>query len=220
MGRLLCIITPLHRKTNRDYIGRMEDDKVHCMVKAKEYEFDYWDGDRRYGYGGYKYDGRWKAVAERMRDYYELPDNAAILDIGCGKGFMLHDFKDLMPECTVAGVDVSEYAIENAMESVKPFLRVVSAESLPYPDKSFDLVISINSIHNLPIDRLKTALREVERVSRSHSYITVDAWRNEEERKNLYKWVLTAETMMHVDDWKKLFDEVGYTGDYWWFIAD
>lgn len=209
-----------HPKTKRDYDKRSAEKTPEIVKRAKEFGRDFFDGDRKCGYGGYKYDGRWKAVAERMRDYYELPDNAAILDIGCGKGFLLHDFKDLMPECTVAGVDVSEYAIENAMESVKHFLRVVSAESLPYPDKSFDLVISINSIHNLPIDRLKRALREVERVSRLHSYITVDAWRNEEERKNLYKWVLTAETMMHVDDWKKLFDEVGYTGDYWWFIAD
>ena len=209
-----------HPKEKRDYDKRAAEKTPEIVKRAKEFGRDFFDGDRKCGYGGYKYDGRWKAVAERMRDYYELQDNAAILDIGCGKGFLLHDFKDLLPECTVAGVDVSEYAIENAMESVKPFLRVVSAESLPYPDKSFDLVISINSIHNLPIDRLKTALREVERVSRLHSYITVDAWRNEEERKNLYKWVLTAETMMHVDDWKKLFDEVGYTGDYWWFIAD
>jgi ubiquinone/menaquinone biosynthesis C-methylase UbiE len=209
-----------HPKTKRDYDKRAAEKTPEIVKLAKEFGRDFFDGDRKCGYGGYKYDGRWKAVAERMRDYYELSDNAAILDIGCGKGFTLHDFKDIMPECTVAGVDVSEYAIENAMESVKTFLRVASAESLPYPDKSFDLVISINSIHNLPIDRLKTALREVERVSRLHSYITVDAWRNEEEKSNLYKWVLTAETMMHVDDWKKLFDEVGYTGDYWWFIAD
>ena len=106
------------------------------------------------------------------------------------------------------------------MESVKPFLRVASAERLPYPDKSFDLVISINSIHNLPLERLKTALQEITRVSRGHSYITLDAWRNEVERENLFKWVLTAETMLHVDDWQRLFAEVGYNGDYWWFIAD
>lgn len=149
-----------------------------------------------------------------------LISNAAILDIGCAKGFLLHDFKELMPACTIAGVDVSEYAIENAMPSVKPFLKVASADDLPYPDKSFDLVISINTIHNLPLERLKDALREIERVSRGYSYITVDAWRNEQERENLFKWVLTAETMMHVNDWKKLFDEVGYTGDYWWFIAE
>jgi ubiquinone/menaquinone biosynthesis C-methylase UbiE len=106
------------------------------------------------------------------------------------------------------------------MLEIKPFLKVASAEKLPYPDKSFDLVVSINSIHNLPLERLKIALREIQRVCRGDSYITIDAWRNETERENLFKWVLTAETMMHVDDWKKLFNKVGYTGDYWWFIAD
>jgi ubiquinone/menaquinone biosynthesis C-methylase UbiE len=133
---------------------------------------------------------------------------------------MLHDFQEIMPNCSVAGVDVSEYAIENSMPSVKPFLKVASANKLPYPDKSFDLVISVNSIHNLPPELCKTALREIQRVSKDNSFITVDAWRNELERENLLKWVLTAETYMHVDDWEKLFPEIGFTGDYYWFIAD
>jgi ubiquinone/menaquinone biosynthesis C-methylase UbiE len=209
-----------HPKTIRDYDKRAAEKTPEIIKIAKEFGKEFFDGDRKCGYGGYKYDGRWKAVAARMKDYYGLPEEAAILDVGCGKGFLLHDFKELMPRCTVAGIDVSAYAIENAMPSVKLLLKVASAESLPYPDKSFDLVISINSIHNLPIERLKGALREVERVSRGHSYITVDAWRNDEERVSLFKWVLTAETMLHVDHWRKLFDEVGYTGDYWWFIAD
>jgi ubiquinone/menaquinone biosynthesis C-methylase UbiE len=207
-------------KTVRDY-NRREYEKTPEVIRiAKQFGKEFFDGDRKYGYGGYRYDGRWKSVVKRMKDYYDLPENSSILDIGCGKGFMLHDFKELMPNCTIAGIDISPYAIENAMPSVKPFLKVASAEKLPYPDKSFDLVISINTIHNLPLERLKNALREIERVSRRHSYITVDAWRTEQERGNLFKWVLTAETMMHVDDWKKLFEEVGYTGDYWWFIAD
>lgn len=209
-----------HPKTNRDYDKRALEKTPEIIRIAKQFGKDFFDGDRKCGYGGYVYDGRWKTVVRRMKEFYHLSETAAILDIGCGKGFMLHDFKELMPDCTLAGIDVSAYAIENAMPSVKPFLEIASAERLPYPDKTFDLVISVNSIHNLPIDLLKTALREVERVCRSSSYITVDAWRNEEERQNLYKWVLTAETMMHVDDWKKLFDEVGFTGDYWWFIAD
>jgi len=207
-------------KTVRDYDKRAREKTSEIIKIAKEFDQEFFDGDRKCGYGGYRYDGRWQAVAKNLRDYYKLPEDAAILDIGCAKGFLLHDFKELMPKCSVAGIDVSTYAIENAMESVKPFLKVASAESLPYPDKSFDLVISINSIHNLPLERLETALREITRVCRGHSYITIDAWRNELERENLFKWVLTAETMMHVDDWKKLFAEVGYTGDYWWFIAD
>lgn len=209
-----------HPKTTRDYDKRALEKTPEIIAIAKKFDKDFFDGDRKCGYGGYKYDGRWKSVVKRMRDHYNLPDNAAILDIGCAKGFMLHDFKELMPDCNITGVDVSSYAIENSMPSVKSFLRVASADKLPYPDKSFDLVISINSIHNLPLERLKDALKEIQRVCRGHAYITVDAWRNEQERKNLLKWVLTAETMMHVDDWKKLFEEVGYTGDYWWFIAD
>ncbi|MBU1196523.1 MAG: class I SAM-dependent methyltransferase [Proteobacteria bacterium] len=209
-----------HPAAHRDYDKRAAEKTPEIIALAKQFEKDFFDGDRKSGYGGYKYDGRWKAVAKKMHDFYSLPADASILDIGCAKGFLLNDFKEFMPDCTVAGIDVSKYAIENAMSSVKPFLEIASAENLPYPDNSFDLVISINSIHNLPIDRLKTALKEIQRVSRKHSYITIDAWRNETERINLYKWVLTAETMMHVDDWKKLFKEVGYTGDYWWFIAD
>lgn len=209
-----------HPKTVRDYDKRAREKTPEVIRIARQFEKDFFDGERKYGYGGFKYDGRWKTVVKRMRDYYQLLDNAAILDIGCAKGFMLHDFKELMPDCTVAGIDVSNYAIENAMPSVKPFLKIAGAENLPYPDKSFDLVISINSIHNLPIERLEVALQEIERVCRGHSYITIDAWRNEQERENLFKWVLTAETMLHVDDWKSLFEEVGYQGDYFWFIAE
>ncbi|MFC1508559.1 class I SAM-dependent methyltransferase [Candidatus Omnitrophota bacterium] len=209
-----------HPKTTRDYNKRAKEKTPEVVSIAKQFGRDFFDGDRLCGYGGYRYDGRWKSVVKRMRDLYKLPDNAAILDIGCGKGFMLHDFKELMPEATIAGIDLSDYAISNAMDSVKDYLKIASAEKLPYPDKSFDLVVSVNSIHNLPLEQLKTALREIQRVCRGDSYITIDAWRNEKERENLFKWVLTAETMMHVDDWKKLFLETGYTGDYWWFIAD
>ena len=209
-----------HPATKRDYDKRAAEKTPEIINLAKQFGKDFFDGDRKCGYGGYNYDGRWKTVVERMRSHYNLPDTAAVLDIGCGKGFMLHDFKEIMPDCSIAGIDVSEYAIENAMPPVKPFLKVASAEKLPYPDNSFDLVIAVNSIHNLPLEACKTALKEIERVSKANSFITVDAWRNEEERVNLMKWVLTAETYMHVDDWKKLFPEIGFTGDYYWFVAD
>ncbi|MHB8694537.1 MAG: class I SAM-dependent methyltransferase [Solirubrobacteraceae bacterium] len=209
-----------HPPANRDYDGRAREKTDEHREIAKRFGKEFFDGPRHLGYGGYAYDGRWVAVAERLRDHYGLAPDAAILDVGCAKGFLLHDFRQVMPGCTVAGVDVSEYAIEHAMEDVKPFLKVASGDDLPYPDRSFDLVVSINSIHNLPPERLKVALREIERVGRGAAYITVDAWRNELERENLIKWILTAESYMHVDDWKRLFDEVGYTGDYWWFIAD
>ncbi len=188
---------------------------------ARQFGKEFFDGERLYGYGGYSYHPRfWQATVKRFRDYYQLAENADVLDIGCAKGFMLHDFKELMPDLTVAGVDISQYAIEHAAETVRPFLRVGNARELPYGDNSFDLVISINTTHNLPLEACKQALREVQRVSRAHAFITVDAWRNEAERERMLKWNLTALTYMHVDDWKTLFAEVGYTGDYYWFIAE
>jgi len=218
----MCEINLLktHPGIKRNYDARAREKTPEIVTLAKKFGRDFFDGDRKCGYGGYKYDGRWQVVVERLKEHYSLPSDASILDIGCGKGFLLHDFKEMMPACRVAGLDVSDYAIENSMDSVRPYLEIASADSLPYADDSFDLVISINSIHNLPLDRLIASLKEIDRVSRRNSYITVDAWRNEQERINLMKWVLTAETYMHVNDWKKLFAEVGYTGDYWWFIAE
>ncbi len=143
-----------------------------------------------------------------------------MLDVGCAKGFMLHDFKELMPNLTIAGIDISEYAIQHAIETVKHFLRIGNTKELPYEDNSFDLVISINTIHNLPLEECKRALREIQRVTRKYAFITVDAWRTEQEQERLMKWNLTALSYMHVDDWKKFFAEVGYTGDYFWFIAE
>ena len=188
---------------------------------ARQFGKEYFDGDRLYGYGGYSYHPRfWKATVKRFRDYYRLAEDSSVLDVGCAKGFMLHDFKELMPKLTIAGIDISEYAIEHAIETVKPFLRVGNAKELPYPDNSFDLVISINTVHNLALEECKQALREIQRVSRAHAFITVDAWRTDDERERMMKWNLTALTYMHVDEWKKLFAEIGYTGDYYWFIAE
>ncbi len=188
---------------------------------ARQFGKEYFDGERLYGYGGYSYHPRfWQATVRRFRDYYQLADDASVLDVGCAKGFMLHDFKELMPNLSIAGIEISEYAIEHAIETVKSFLRVGNAKELPYEDNSFDLVISINTIHNLPLEECKQALREIQRVSRKHAFITVDAWRTGEERERMMNWNLTALTYMHVDDWKKLFAEAGYTGDYYWFIAE
>lgn len=188
---------------------------------ARQFGKEFFDGDRLYGYGGYSYHPRfWQATVRRFRDYYRLAEDASVLDVGCGKGFMLHDFRELMPNLSMAGIDISEYAIEHAIETVKPFLRVGNAKKLPYEDNSFDLVISITTIHNLPLEECKQALGEIQRVTRKHAFITVDAWRTEEERERMMKWNLTALTYMHIDDWKKLFAEAGYTGDYYWFIAE
>ena len=188
---------------------------------ARHFGEEYFDGDRLFGYGGYSYHPRfWQATVKRFRDHYHLADDASVLDVGCAKGFMLHDFKELMPKLTMAGVDISEYAIGHAVEPVKPYLRVADAKKLPWDDNSFDLVISINTVHNLPSEQCKQALGEIQRVSRAHSFVTMDAWRTEEEHQRLLKWNLTALTYMHVEEWKRLFAEVGYIGDYYWFIAE
>ena len=154
MGKLLNIVSLLHKKTQRDYIGRMTDNKVECMKVARKYGKDYWDGDRRYGYGGYKYDGRWSVVAKKLIEIYNLKENARILDVGCGKGFLLYEFKKLLPKCKIAGFDISKYAIENAKEEIRGNLFVHKAQ-YPYKfdGKEFDLVISITTLHNLKIGR-------------------------------------------------------------------
>ncbi|HEY0322897.1 MAG TPA: class I SAM-dependent methyltransferase [Pyrinomonadaceae bacterium] len=188
---------------------------------SRQFGYEYFDGNRMYGYGGYNYHPRfWQGVVRRIRDYYELADDASLLDVGCAKGFMLHDFKELLPNLSVAGIDISEYAIENALADVKPYLRVGNAKELPYEDNSFDLVLSINTIHNLPLEECKQALREIERVSRKHAFVQLDAYRTEEQKQRLEEWVLTCKTYMHVEEWKELFKEIGYTGDYYWFIAE
>ena len=188
---------------------------------ARQFGKEYFDGERLYGYGGYSYHPRfWQDTVKRFRDYYKLADDASVLDVGCAKGFMLHDFKELMPNLTITGIDISEYGIENAIETVKPYLRVGNAKELPFKDNSFDLVICINTVHNLPLEECKQALREIQRVTRKDAFVTMDAWHNEEEHRRMLQWNLTALTYMHVADWKKLFAEVGYTGDYYWFIAE
>jgi ubiquinone/menaquinone biosynthesis C-methylase UbiE len=187
---------------------------------SKQFGRDYFDGDRRYGYGGFNYHPRfWTDTVRYIRDFYELPEDASILDVGCAKGFMINDFRLLMPKARLAGVDVSEYAIMNALEDVKPLVRVGNAKALPFPDKSFDLVLAINTIHNLNYQDCKQSLREIQRVSARHSFVMVDAYKTEEQRIAMLNWVLTAETMLHVDDWLRLFGEAGYKGDYYWWTV-
>ncbi len=214
MGRLLNIVTPLHKRTRRDYLGRMQDDKIACMLKAKEYEFDYWDGDRRFGYGGYRYDGRWKVVAEQLIEIYGLQDGHRILDVGCGKGFLLHELKQLLPAAEVVGFDVSKHGIAGAPDAIRPYLfRYRAQDSYPWGDKHFDLVISVGALHNLRLFELRTALKEVERVGRQ-KYVMVESYRSEEEQFNLQCWALTAESFFDTAEWIWLYDHFEYTGDY------
>lgn len=208
-------------KSKRPIDERGELIKEEHRAVARKFGVEYYDGDRLTGYGGYNYHPRfWQETVKRFKEHYNLSESASILDVGCAKGFMLHDFKELMPEANIAGIDISQYAMDHALPSVRQYLQVGNAKKLPYPDKSFDLVICINTVHNLPLEECKQALREIERVSRGNSFVTMDAWRNDAERERLLKWNLTALTYMHVDEWKQLFKEIGYTGDYYWFIAE
>lgn len=214
MAETLEIFKSLHTKTKRNYLARMLDEKVYCMKVAKEYGHAFWDGDRRFGYGGYYYDGRWEVVAKKLIETYRLPENAQILDVGCGKGYLLYELHRLLPASRVVGFDVSTHAIVHAKEEIANNLFVHRAQD-PYPfsDKEFDLVFSMMTLHNLPVFDLKSALGEMERVAKN-KFLTVESYRNEEELFNLQCWALTCESFFRPDEWRWLFKQFGYGGDY------
>ncbi len=213
-------ISRLHTRTKRDYVERVaRGDKAACAAVAKQFGFDYWDGDRKYGYGGYRYDGRWAPVARDLIEHYGLTDGSRVLDVGCGKAFLLHEMKQLVPGLEVRGLDRSQYAIEHAKEEVRPFLVQGLAQELPFEDASFDFVFSITTLHNLYLYDLAKALREIERVKApgAGSYLVVESYRNEAEKDNLLNWQLTCEAFFTPQEWEWLFQHCGYTGD-WSFI--
>ena len=186
---------------------------------SRKFDKEYFDGDRMYGYGGYKYNERfWYETVRIFYDHYNMHDKFSILDVGCGKGFMMYEFLKLNPKLETKGIDISNYAKKNAHEKVKDLIEVGNATDLPYENNKFDLIISINTIHNLDLENLKKSLFEINRVSKKNAFLTVDAWRNENEKERMLAWNLTAKTYMHVDEWKKLFKECNYNKDYYWFI--
>ena len=214
-------ISQIHKKTKRNYLERVErGDKAECAGVAKQFDFDYWDGDRKYGYGGYRYDGRWEPVARDMIAHYGLKDGDRVLDVGCGKAFLLYEFKKLLPGLDIRGIDASTYALENAKEEAKPFLQQGTAQALPYDENTFDLVYSITTLHNLYIFDLAKALSEIERVRRGGAHVVVEAYRTEEEKANLLHWQLTCECFFTPEEWQWLYQEFGYTGDYSFIYFD
>lgn len=214
MGKRIALVTPLHKKTKRDYLGRMMNDKIACMKKARGFEFDYWDGDRKYGYGGYTYDGRWKSVAEKLISRYRLSPTAKILDVGCGKAHLLFELKKLLPKAKVVGLDISKHGIGDAPTLIRPYLIQYKAQdSYPWGDRYFDLVLSITTLHNLYLFELESAIRQIERVGKN-KYIVVEAYRNVEELFNLQCWALTASLFLTPKEWMWLYRTLGYTGDY------
>ncbi len=211
-------LSVVHKVTRRDYLARVNDPefpKAKAAELAKKWDYDYWDGDRRINYGGYRYvEGRWEKVARAMADHYGLKAGEKILDVGCGKGFLLYDFTKVVPGIEVFGIDVSEYAISHAKEEIKHRLRVGNAVSLPYPDKHFDYVYSLNTLHNLHNYELDPALREIERVSKKHKYVCVESYRNELEKANLLYWQVTCEAFCSPKAWEWWFRQTGYSGDH------
>lgn len=206
-------------RTKRNVSERGQTKTEQDRVIARQFGKEFFDGDRKNGYGGFSYHPRfWQPVIPDFQNRYALKSGSRILDIGCAKGFMLYDAMTLIPGLEIAGIDISEYAIENAVEPVKPYVQVGNALSLPYPDNHFDLVVSVTTIHNLDRKGCVKALQEIERVSKGNSFITIDAYRGEEERERMFSWNLTAQTILHVEEWKALFKEAGYGGDYYWFM--
>lgn len=212
------LMSAIHKSTKRDYLARVNDPdfpKAKAAALAKKWDFDYWDGDRKICYGGYRYmEGRWEKVARAMVEHYGIKPGDKILDVGCGKGFLLYDFTKVVPDLELHGIDISEYAIANSKDEIKDRLQVGNATSLPYPDNYFDFVFSITTLHNLHCYDLDKALREIERVGKNNKYICVESYRNEEEKANLLYWQVTCEAFNTPQEWDWWFKQAEYTGDH------
>jgi ubiquinone/menaquinone biosynthesis C-methylase UbiE len=206
-------------KAKRDLSLRLESKTEETRTIARKFGKEFFDGDRSFGYGGFLYNPKyWSEVVKDFVSFYKLTDYNKILDVGCAKGFMLYDFKKLNKNFELHGVDISKYAITSSIEDVRQNLKIADAQNLPYEDNYFDLVISINTIHNLSKEGCSKSLKEIQRVTKKNSFITVDAYRNEEEKKRMLEWNLTAKTIMPVSEWIKFFKKEKYNGDYYWFI--
>ena len=219
MGKEIDLLRSLP-KTKRNIEKRAEEKDAEVVRIARLFGRAYWDGERKYGYGGYRYDGRWRSVARDMIEYFGLKPGMRVLDVGCGKGFLV---KDLMLECPgleVFGLDVSHYALMNSEKEVVGRLHLGNATSLPFPDGSFDCVISLNTIHNLERRDVVAAMREIQRLSRGRAFVQVDSYRTPEEREIAVSWIITARFHDYPDGWLKAYAEAGYTGDYYWTIIN
>ena len=218
MGKEINLLKK-YPKSKRNLDERFNDKSRKIRSIARKFGKNFFDGDRKYGYGGFKYNPRfWREVALDFKKYWKLNKKSSVLDVGCAKGFMLYDLKKIIPGIKVSGIDISRYAVQNSKIEVSRFLKVANAKKLPFPDKSFDVVVSINTIHNLNKRDCAKSLKEIMRVTKKYAFITVDAYRNNKEKKKMYMWNLTAKTIMSVKKWKLFFKKNNYTKDYYWFV--
>ena len=205
-------------KTKRNTKDRSDKKTSKDILIARKFNKDYFDGDRRYGYGGYYYNKKyWESTAKDFIDYYNLDNSSSVLDIGCAKGFMLYEIKKKLPGIEIKGIDISEYAITKSKKEVRRYLQIGNAVKLEFENNKFDLVTSIVTLHNLNREDCAKSLQEIERVSKKNSFITVDAFSNSKEKKLMEEWNLTALTVMHTADWINFFLQNNYSGDFFWF---
>jgi ubiquinone/menaquinone biosynthesis C-methylase UbiE len=207
-------------KTNRNIKKRAEGKDLAVIAIAKQYGEMYWDGPREYGYGGYRDDGRWNPVAKDIIAHFGLKPGMRVLDIGCGKGFLVKALLAECPDLEVFGLDISLYALMHCPPEIVGRLHLGTAEKLPFPDGSFDCVLALNTIHNLPRPRAITAMREIQRLSKGRAFVQVDSYLTPEQKEVFESWVLTAEFHDFPEGWLKVFAEAGYTGDYDWTIIE
>jgi SAM-dependent methyltransferase len=206
-------------QTKRNVNARASAKTDDVLAKARAFGRDYFDGSRDTGYGGYRYDGRWVPVAKDIVAHFGLKPGQRILDVGCAKGFLVKDLMTACPGLEAFGLDISEYAMMHCEPEVVGRLHLGNCERLPFPDGSFDAVISINTLHNCDRDGVIRSLKEIQRLSRGRAYVQVDAYLNEEQRQLFLDWVLTAKFHDYPDKWREVFAEAGYTGDYYWTIV-
>tara|TARA_Y100000816_G_scaffold115155_1_gene80633 strand:+ start:1224 stop:2168 length:945 start_codon:yes stop_codon:yes gene_type:complete len=221
LGKLRNFITQTHKKTERKYLPTMINEKIKCMKISKKYEYDYWDGDRKFGYGGYKYiPGYYTPLAKKLIKSYNLNDNSKVLDIGCGKGFLLFEIKQILKNIKIIGIDISKYAKKKSKPEVRKNIFTFDINNkLQFKDKEFDLVLCINVLHNLQINKIDFSLKEIDRVGKN-SFICVESFKNEKQQFNLQCWALTAETIINTSDWLWLFKKSNYSGDYEFIFFD
>jgi ubiquinone/menaquinone biosynthesis C-methylase UbiE len=207
-------------KSKRNVQARSDGKSSDVVAVSKQFGFEYFDGARDYGYGGYRYDGRWVPVARDIIDHYGLEPGMSVLDVGCAKGFLVKDLIDACPGLDVVGLDISHYALTHSVPDARGKLVRGECDRLPFSDGRFDLVVSLDTIHNLPRDGVLRSLREFQRVGKGRGYIRVDSYHSPEQRAVFESWVLTAEFHDYPAGWEAVFAEAGYTGDWTWTIIE